>query len=277
MNEQTQSGTASDLTLGRAITSYLADLIPEDREVVAPELHRLMRWLGADRRLEAVTPTELERYQHQLEDSGIDPTVRLGPVRDFFGYAKRKKLTASNLGTHIRVRRKTGAQRAARGGRGQTKELRIEVTREGYDQLQRELDRLEHDLAPKVRADLQSAYADKDFRENAPYEAAKQRLGEIQGKINELKATLSVAMIVQAPGRTDRVTLGSTVTVRDLADDEELTYTLVGPGEVDARRGRISIASPVGKALTDRTPGETVVVQTPAGPASYRIERITKA
>lgn len=275
MTEQTRSG-AADLNIGRAITGYLADLLPEERDTVSAELHRMMRWFGAERGLGSVTPTDLERYQQQLLDSGIDPTLRLEPVKDFFTYAKQKKLTNTNLAAHIRIRRKTGARRIGVQGRSGDESPKVEVTAEGYEQLRRELERLETGVAPRVRVDLQAAYADKDFRENAPYDAAKQRLGEIQGKINELKATLSAATIIMAPKSTERVTHGSTVTVRDLEADEDLTYTLVGPGEVDSRRGRISIASPVGKALQDKVPGETVVVQTPSGPTSYRIMRITR-
>lgn len=273
MDRKTRDASPTDATLGQAIASYLAQLTPQDRDGAAAELNRMLRWFGSDRALSAMNPTELERYQQQLIASGIDPTRRLGPVKDFFGHAKAKRLTPSNLGVHIRVRRKTSGARG-RGGKSGEPE-RVEVTQEGYDLLQRELQRLETEVAPKVRADLQSAYADKDFRENAPYDAAKQRLGEIQGKINELKATLSVAAIVTITQQTDKAGLGSTVTVRNLHENEELTYTLVGPGEFDSRRGRISIHSPVGKALNDHTVGETVVVQTPAGPASYRIEHIT--
>lgn len=273
--KQNQATSISDITLGKAITTYLSDLPPSERDANAAELHRMMRWFGPERNLSAISPIDLERYQDNLANTGIDPTSRLQPLKDFFAYAKQKKLASTNLGVHVRVRRKGGSRKVTGPARPQVEAPEIEVTREGFEQLQRELDRLENEVAPAVRADLQSAYADKDFRENAPYDAAKQRMGEIQGRINELRATLQAATIVRAPARSDRVTLGSTVTVRDLEEDEELTYTIVGPGEVDARRGRISISSPVGKALVDHTAGDVISVQTPAGAMKFEIVSIS--
>jgi transcription elongation factor GreA len=273
MSRQAQAASA-DISLGRAITDYLAELPVEERNAASRELHRLMSWFGDDRRLASLTAPEVEQYQERLQDSGVDTTARLEPVRQFLSYARQKKLTPSNLATSVRIRRKNGAKRGV-GGRQIEEAPKIELTAAGYEQLKRELDRLENEEAPKVRHDLSIAFADKDFRENAPYDAAKQRLGEIQGRINELKAMLSHSVIVEAPKRTDRVTQGSTVTVRDLQEDEELTYTLVGPGELDSRKGRISISSPVGRALQDREPGDTVEVQTPAGVLRLRIENIS--
>jgi transcription elongation factor GreA len=120
---------------------------------------------------------------------------------------------------------------------------------------------------------MQRAAADKDFRENAPYHAAKEELANVQTRINSLRATISAAAIVERVS-AGRVGLGSRVVLRDLEADEEMTFTLVGPGEIDARRGRISIQSPVAQALIDRSEGDDVAVQTPVGVTRYRIERI---
>lgn len=273
MSRQSQTAT-EELALSRAIANYLADLPAEERNSASRELHRIMTWFGDDRKLASLSAPEIEQYQERLQDSGKDAAVRLEPVRQFLTYAKQKKLTPTNLATSVRIRRKNAGKHAA--SRQVEETLRVELTSEGYEQLKRELDRLENEEAPKVRNDLSLAFADKDFRENAPYDAAKQRLGEIQGRINELKAMLGHSVIVVAPKRTDRVTLGSTVTLRDLDEDEELTYTLVGPGELDSRRGRISVSSPVGRALQNRVPGENVEVQTPAGVLRLRVENISK-
>jgi len=94
--------------------------------------------------------------------------------------------------------------------------------------------------------------------------------------VNEIKATFSNAVIVVETTATDRTGLGSTVVVRDLDEDDDLTYTLVGPGEIDARNGKISIQSPVGRALNDREVGDIVEVSTPAGVARFRVESISR-
>jgi transcription elongation factor GreA len=118
------------------------------------------------------------------------------------------------------------------------------------------------------------AAADKDFRENAPYDAAKQHRAEIQRKIDEIKETLSRAAIVDQAG-VDRATVGNVVVVRDLDEDEEFSYTLVGPGERGP--GKISVHSPVGKALVDHAVGDVVAVTVPAGVHRYRVERIERS
>jgi transcription elongation factor GreA len=128
-----------------------------------------------------------------------------------------------------------------------------------------------------VREDLAAAYQDRDFRENAPYDEAKRRMGEVQGQIDRLKGQIKAARVVERVMSDERVGLGSKVALRDLQFDEELDYVLVGPGEVDTRNRRISIQSPVGSALKDRGVGEIVEVDIPSGKARYRIERIEHA
>src|ERR671933_68036 len=153
----------------------------------------------------------------------------------------------------------------------------VELTQEGLQQLQAELDRLENEVAPAVREDLAAAYQDRDFRENAPYDEAKRRMGEVQGRIEHLRAQIKAARIVERETSNERAGLGSKVVLRDLQFDEQLDYTLVGPGEVDTRNRRISIQSPVGSALKDRVIGDIVEVDIPSGKARYRIERIERA
>ncbi len=259
-----------DLTLSEAISDYLRSVKAAERNAAAQELSRFARWYGGERPIRLISPGDLERYQDQLGATGGDPG-KLGPLRQFFGEARKRKLLEQSLATHVRVRRKTGSRLANEGVVAEA----VEVSQTGYEQLQAELKRLEEVEQPRAREELQKAAADKDFRENAPYDAAKQHLAELQRRVNEIRDTLSNAKIVDEQA-TDRSSLGTTVVVRDLAEDEELTYTLVGPGEIDPRNGKISIQSPVGRALNDRAAGETVEVHTPAGISRYRIERIQR-
>ncbi len=269
MASASPSDSAPPMRLGQAVSAYLTALPAAEREAQAPALSRFVRWLGTDRELSAIIPIELERYQEQLGEVGIDPTRSLEGVRAFLTEARKRRWTETNLGLHIKVRRKTAPARASGAG----VEARVEMTQAGLEALQGELQRLEQEVRPRLTEDLQRAAADKDFRENAPYDAAKQRLAEVQTRINTLRAQIGAAAIVEG-GNTERAGLGTRVIVRDLEEDEELSYTLVGPGEIDARHGRISIQSPVGRALSDHIVGDTVQVQTPAGTMHYRIERI---
>lgn len=241
------------------------------REIAASEINRFLRTMGRDTVVAQLTKLEVERYQQRLVDSGVEVASRIEPLKAFLVHLKTKKLTDVNLGAGLRVKRRSGSIHGQREAAAV-----FEVTREGFEQLQAEMQRLETEELPSVREELTAAYQDRDFRENAPYDAAKRRMGEIQGRINELRAQLSKSRIVEISVSTERVGLGSRVVLRDLEYKEELPYTLVGPGEVDTRKGRISINSPVGTAIKDRTVGDTVEVDIPTGKARYRIERIEK-
>lgn len=262
---------ADELTLSDAISQYLRNVKAADRNVTAQELSRFARWYGGERPLRPMSPGDLERYQDQLATTGGDPT-KLGPLRQFFVDARTRKLIDQPLATHVRVRRlKTGSRLASERAVAEA----IEITQTGHDQLQAELLKLETVDQPWAREELQKAAADKDFKENAPYDAAKQHLAELQRRVNDIRTTLSRATIVSEQGPSDRTGMGSKVVVCVLdEDEEELTYVLVGPGEIDPRNGKISVQSPVGRALIDRRAGDTVEVETPAGTARYRIERI---
>src|SRR5207237_7642606 len=177
-----------------------------------------------------------------------------------------------NLSAGLSVVRKCGTRQARK-----EESAVVDLTREGLEQLQTELTRLETEVAPAVREDLAAAYQDRDFRENAPYDEAKRRMGEVQGQIDRLRGQIKAARVVAREMSDERVGLGSKVVLRDLEFNEELDYTLVGPGEVDTRNRRSSIQSPVGSALKDRTVGSIVEVDIPSGKARYRIERIEHA
>jgi transcription elongation factor GreA len=274
MANSASSNPATKERLGEAVSAYLTALPGRDRDAQAPALQRFVRWLGADRELNAIRPIDLELYQEQIGDGGIDPSRSLEGVRSFLGEAKKRRWTETNLSVHIKIRRK--ATRASASAVTNEPEQRVQMTEAGREVLQRELQELEAVTRPGLTQAVQSAREDGDLRENAPYHAARQQLAEVQSRIDKLKGQLQAATIVQT-GQTERVGLGTRVVLTDLDHDEEINYTLVGPGEVDARNHKISIQSPVGRALVDHAAGETVEVQTPAGAMRLRIDRIEAA
>jgi transcription elongation factor GreA len=143
---------------------------------------------------------------------------------------------------------------------------RLPITREGYDRLRAELQRLEQKERPKVIQAIAEAREHGDITENAEYEAAKEKQAMLEGKINDLHHKLSQCEIVEvANGSAERVTFGTTVVLADLDAGEEMQYRLVGPYEADLAHGTISVISPIGKALIGKEPGDEVKVQTPGG------------
>jgi transcription elongation factor GreA len=141
--------------------------------------------------------------------------------------------------------------------------------------LKKELQELLHELNVKVPKELQEAAAHGDLSENAEYEAAKARqellrarIGQLQGRIREL------AMYTLASIPHGAVAYGSRVTVTDGDDGATAEYRIVFPEEVDAAAGAISLSSPIGRALLNRTVGDEVEVQTPGGRKTYQIVRL---
>jgi transcription elongation factor GreA len=265
----------ADPTVQEAISSYVARVPQAERDLCSRELNRFARWFGFEKPLSAIRPIDLERFQEQLAQTGADPR-RLEPLRQFLSDARAKKLLTTSLAVHIRIRSKRSGRANGTGVEAPT----LAMTEVGYANLKAELERLETDVRPQIQADMQRAAADKDMRENAPYHAAKEKLSEVQSRMNMLKASLSAAEIVENNRSGQRVGMGTTLVVCDVtpgADEEELTYTLVGPGEIDPRRGRISIQSPMGRALADHAAGDMVEVETPVGRHLYRIQRVEES
>jgi transcription elongation factor GreA len=142
-----------------------------------------------------------------------------------------------------------------------------------YAKLETELAGLKNQLS-KVIEELKKAAADKDFRENAPLDAAREQKAHIEGRIKDLESTLKLAKIMGEYQNTPRIKIGDTVVLHDLASSEELSYALVDPREANAIKGKISVASPLGKVLLDKEKGQTVEVAAPAGTFHYRIKDI---
>ncbi len=152
-----------------------------------------------------------------------------------------------------------------------------QLSQEGLDRLEAQLESLKGERVSVVE-DIRRAMADKDFRENAPLEAAKERQGIIESKIRDLESSLARAELLQSqPGKVaKRVSLGAAITLKDVASGRKVVYTLVDVREADAGSGKISTESPVGQALLDRGVGEEVVINVPRGTLRLVIEGVGK-
>jgi transcription elongation factor GreA len=136
------------------------------------------------------------------------------------------------------------------------------LTREGLEKLQKELDELRTVRRNEVAERIKYAMEFGDISENSEYEDAKNEQGMVEGRILTLEKMVRNAVLIEEH-HDGVVQVGSKVTVKDNGGEER--YTIVGPAEVDVATGRISMESPVGKALMGRKVGDTVTVQTPAG------------
>ncbi|OGN97965.1 MAG: hypothetical protein A2Z77_08830 [Chloroflexi bacterium RBG_13_51_36] len=147
------------------------------------------------------------------------------------------------------------------------------LTTQGYAKLEKELANLKNQRS-QVIEEMQIAAADKDFRENAPLAAAREQKSHLEGRIKEIEAVLNQAKIMREGQDTTRAKFGYTVLLRDLSSGKEFSYTLVDPREANPAKGKLSVASPLGKAILDKERGQTVEVTAPAGTFCCRIENI---
>ncbi|TAK35594.1 MAG: transcription elongation factor GreA [Chloroflexota bacterium] len=263
-------------TLAEAAQRFLATAPLDDRAASQQAINRFVRWFGSDTAVENLTGHDVATFSGAESPSNPDWLHNLEQVKAFLVWCKGQGITPTNLGAHIKVRKPTK--------KASIRDLRekpvVHLTRDGFAKLQGELSELIAQR-PLIADELRRAAADKDFRENAPYHAAREHQGRIEARIREIEATLKVASIIEdnidASGlsRTNmRIGIGSVVLLHDLTDDEEVRYTLVGPDEADPLRGKLSIASPTGKALLDRTEGDELEVVVPAGTFCYRVLKV---
>lgn len=148
----------------------------------------------------------------------------------------------------------------------------IPMTREGYQRLQEELKRRIRVDRPKVVQDIAEARSHGDLSENAEYEAAKNRQAFIEGRIKELNDKIARAQVINpADLDTDKVVFGAKVTLFDVDSGTEVTYQIVGEDEADIKDSKISVTSPVGKALIGHRLDDEVRVKVPSGLRIYEV------
>ncbi|WP_456376628.1 transcription elongation factor GreA [Thiolapillus sp.] len=147
------------------------------------------------------------------------------------------------------------------------------MTVQGAEALRQELNELKTVARPKVIAAIAEARAHGDLKENAEYHAAREQQSFIEGRIKDIEGKLSNAQIIDVStlNAGGRVVFGATVDVLDLETDEEHTYQIVGEDEADIRHSRISVTSPIARALIGKTQGDEVEIQVPGGMREFEI------
>lgn len=152
---------------------------------------------------------------------------------------------------------------------------KIPVTKQGFEALKKELENLKKNERPENLNAIEEARAHGDLSENAEYAAAKDRQGFIEGRINELEYKLSNIDIIETDKLPkDRAVFGCKVVLENIETGEDVSYQLVGPDESDIGNGRISVTSPLGKAIIGRKPGDELSLQVPGGRRTYELIEI---
>ncbi|MCH7641897.1 MAG: GreA/GreB family elongation factor [Chloroflexi bacterium] len=261
-------------TVAEALRDYTATIADEDRPASSAELGRFVKWLGNDRSLGSLAPPEIGDYSDHIGAHGTAPDAvdRLAVVKLFLAYLRKKGHIDVNLAQHLRLRRGRGSATGARAG-GRTGGKGVRLTKSGHQQMKKQLASL---LIQRTgfSEDIRKAAADKDVRENAPLEAAREAHGMVSLKIGEIEETLRGAEIInEKNGAREKgiVRLGGRVTIKDLSTGRATACQLVHPDEANPLSGKMSSGSPVGGAIIGRSVGDTVTVVTPAGSKQYEI------
>jgi transcription elongation factor GreA len=151
----------------------------------------------------------------------------------------------------------------------------IPITKEGFQAVVEELSRLKKVERPDIIKKIAEARSHGDLKENAEYHAARERQSFIEGRIGHLEGIVADSKVIDPLSLNgDTVLFGATVTILDTNTDEEITYKLVGEVESDPKNGKISVTSPIGRALIGKSEGDEVKVQTPSGVKEYEIVEV---
>jgi len=149
---------------------------------------------------------------------------------------------------------------------------RVPVTREGYEFLKKELEKLKRVERPENIRAIEEARAHGDLSENAEYAAAKDRQGFLEGRISELEYKLANADVIEPDNlNKEKAVFGSRVLLENIETGQDVEYQLVGPDESDIEKGRISVSSPLGRAIIGKKPGDELVLQVPGGKRVYEL------
>jgi hypothetical protein len=203
---------ASGITLAEASNRFFDSLPADSRLDYQAGVNRFVQWFGADRELNQLRALDVESFADAALGSAASGRW-LDPVHAFLTYAGKEGLTTSNLSASLRLRKPSASDRAAATGMASGQ---IPMTADGYAERVRELEDL-RDQRPRIAEELRAAMADKDFRENSPLDAARERQALVEARIRELEQMLKVAVVVQSSsGPSDTTHLGCRVLVRDL-------------------------------------------------------------
>jgi len=150
------------------------------------------------------------------------------------------------------------------------------MTVEGEQALRDELQQLKTVERPRVIEAIAEAREHGDLKENAEYHAAREQQGFIEGRIQDIEGKLSNCQVIDIKSipHTGKVLFGTTVTIINVDTDEEVEYRIVGEDEADIKNNRISISSPIARALIGKLEGDTVVVNIPSGTVEYEIDEV---
>lgn len=262
--------SVQNIVMNEAAGIFLASLPPGESGASQQQINKFVRWFGRERLFSGLAAADVEKYAEQLSLSDIDYLTKFKLVKAFLVYSRKKSWSNTNLATHLKARKSP----AKSTGAGSSSPEPIPITKQGLLELETEIDTLKNERQEAI-VEIRKAAADKDFKENAPLHAARERRSYLEGRILDLESTLKASVIINAKKDSNtKIVIGDSVILLDTVSGEELRYTLVSSREVDAARGKISSVSPIGQAIMGKKRGDTVEISAPVGRLHFRVKEI---
>lgn len=277
-------------TLIKSVNLYTNRMRKSRKETIKTDLSSFIQWLNISLEnksydendnleninLNIIEPFFIEQYvkMTNLKHSNQNASKKLTVARDFLNYIHTEGFTEANLGNHIR--NKKGRRSGSIGMRSKVHEGDIaEISQEYHNSLKKELN-VKYKEREDVVVDINKAAADKDFRENAPLEAAREKQGLIESQIKTIEETLRTSVIINTKKSTKKskfAQIGSKVTLEK--ESKRTKINLVASPEADVNLSKISLNSPLGKAIFGKGENDLVTVLAPSGKIGYKIVKIT--
>jgi transcription elongation factor GreA len=259
---------AERMTAGEAVAHFLQSIDPEKARDDRPQIDAFVEAFGVDRPIAELTAADVSAYAQRFADDNVEDLAQLEPVRAFLAYASRLAFTPENLVPALKLGGPVTPPRES--PMGDIGDDAYQMTVEGLAALEAELEELKAQR-PRIAEELRTAMADKDFRENAPLDAARDSQAHLEARIRDIEARLRHAVIIDRSQKQGRANVGSTIKLLNVASAKEQIFHLVSPNEVDPSKGKISIESPVGHAVINRGAGEEVFVNAPSGRLHFKL------
>jgi transcription elongation factor GreA len=246
--------------------------LPPEKHPDSQEALRFARWFGEERAAAEIRPADLEAYVESYGSHAPNAAARADSLKGFLSFAHKQKILPERLVSHVRVRRTVSR---ARGNSLNASSDQVQLTAEGKVALEKELQTLVSQR-PMMAQELHDARADGDVRENAPLEAAREAQGQLEARIRELEGTLRRAVVVEEDHgvAADRARIGSNVEISNVQSGTKMAYQLVAAAEARPGTGRLSVESPVGRAILGKRVGDEVQVTAPSGLVRFKVDKI---
>ena len=259
--------------LSAAFQYYVQSSSRKLNNTAQQEIGRMVRWLGAERVVETITPSEIGLYSDEFAKRSSTTTSpqKVAHIKKFLAFLRTSELTNSNLASHLRMKKSNVGKITKK--LEDTKVEQINLTEAGYKDYWKQLKDYKSER-PQFADEVRRAAADGDIRENAPLDAAREKIEMVNSKIFEIEAILKVANIIDNTTGGDRIVIGSKVSVKNHQNENNYEYQLVEANEANPLLGKISSVSPVGSAILGRRIGDEVTVSTPGGEQIYTIDSI---